>query len=265
MRLSMANKGLLTLAVALVVTSGQLFAAESEKPSIISQIEQQLAAPMSDNQVPALLIAPVETTLASPMFGRVAKHNISLGSSFKKGDLLISFVCADRDAQVGMGEAEFAAAQVAYENKLKLQGLSQAGEIEVTLAATEASRTKAQLDYYEALADQCDVRAPFSGKVANVRVNPHQGVAQGEPLVDIISTNGLKAVMNIPASWLNGVKLKDEVKLSINETGQTYAAKLSAINSTVDSVSHTIEVEAEITKAPSNLLPGMSGSAQFSR
>ena len=261
----MANKALLPVAAFLSVLSGKLIAAEPEKPSIISQIEQQVAAPMIVNQVPALLIAPVETTLSSPMFGRVAKHNVSLGSSFKKGELLISFVCADRDAQVDMGEAEFAAAQIAYENKLKLQGLSQAGEIEVTLAATEASRTKAQLVYYEALAEQCDVRAPFSGKVANVRVNPHQGVAQGEPLVDIVSTNGLKALMNIPASWLQDVKIKDEISLSINETGKTYAAKLSAINSTVDSVSHTIEVEAEITKAPSNLLPGMSGSAQFLR
>jgi RND family efflux transporter MFP subunit len=261
----MARKALLSIGLALIALYGQLVAAESAKPTIITQIEQQLATPSSDFQVPALLIAPIQTTLASPMFGRVANHNVSLGSAFKKGDLLVSFVCADRNAQVAMGEAEFAAAQVAYENKLKLQGLSQAGEIEVTLAATEASRTKAQLDYFEALADQCKVRAPFSGKVSRVQVKPYQGVTQGEPLLEIISTDGLKAVMNIPANWLNDVELGNEVSLYINETGNNYAAKLSAINSTVDSISHTIEVEAQIINSPSNLLPGMSGDAQFSR
>jgi len=261
----MASKTMLTAFVALAALHGQFAAAEAETPAIISQIEQQLDSPASANLVPALLIAPIETTLASPMFGRVAKHNVSLGSSFKKGSLLVSFDCADRDAQVDMGEAEFAAAQIAYENKLKLQGLSQAGEIEVKLAATEASRTKAQLDYYEALADQCDVRAPFPGKVSSVRVKPHQGVTQGEALLDIVSTSGLKAVMNIPASWLNDIELGAEISISINETGSSYSAKLSAINSTVDSVSHTIEVEAELIDAPSSLLPGMSGNAQFVR
>lgn len=262
MDIKMTSSALLLMAALM----GQSVLAETSTPAIIAQVEQDLdSTAMSENLVPALLIAPIQTTLASPMFGRVSKHNASLGSSFKKGSLLISFECADRDAQVGMGEAEYASAQIAYENKLKLQGLSQAGEIEVQLAATEASRTKAQLDYFQALADQCDVRAPFSGKVSNVLVKPYQGVGQGEALLDIISTSGLKVVMNIPANWLNQVKVKDSVIISINETGESYKAILTAINSTVDSVSHTIEVEAEIIDAPTNLLPGMSGSAQFSR
>lgn len=261
----MTRHTLLTLPLAFAALLGHQTLAETSTPAIISQIEQQLDVAQAERLVPALLIAPIETTLASPMFGRVATHNASLGSSFKKGSLLIAFDCADRDAQVGMGEAEFAAAQIAYENKLKLQGLSQAGEIEVRLAATEASRTKAQLDYYEALAEQCDVRAPFSGKVSDVRVKPHQGVGQGEPLLDIISTSGLKAVMNIPANWLGDIEIGKLIAISIDETGGVYEATLTAINSTVDSVSHTIEVEAEIADVPSNLLPGMSGYAQFSR
>lgn len=252
----------LLISTALIAVIGQSVSAETNTPSIISQIEKDLASPVKSNQVPVLIVAPIETTLSSPMFGRVEKHKVSLGSSFKKGDLLISFQCDDRDAQVAMGEAEFAAAQVAYENKLKLQGLAQAGEIEVTLAATEASRTKAQFDFYVALANQCDVRAPFSGKVSDVMVSPYQGVAQGEPLLDLVSTNGLKAVMNIPAEWLKGVSIGDALSISIDETGEVYAGKLVAINSKVDSVSHTVEVEAEISKAPKNLLPGMSGLAQ---
>jgi RND family efflux transporter MFP subunit len=260
----MLHKMLIALVIAATASIGQLHAEQAQKPSIISQVEQQLAGNTSNaGSVPVLLVAPVNTTLASPMFGRIEKHKVSLGSSFKKGDLLLSFVCDDKDAQVEMGEAEFASAQTNYENKLKLQGLSQAGEIEVTLAATDASRAKAQLDLFKAQADQCDIKAPFNGRVAKVLVSPYQGVAQGEPVLEILSADGLKAVMNIPATWLHKIQLGNQVSLLIDETGMRYSGKLSAINSKVDSVSHTIEVEAKVSNPPSELLPGMSGTAQF--
>src|SRR5210317_1322700 len=101
----MTHHTLLALPLAFAALIGQQTMAETSTPAIISQIEQQLDVAQAERLVPALLIAPIETTLASPMFGRVATHNASLGSSFKKGSLLIAFDCADRDAQVGMGEA----------------------------------------------------------------------------------------------------------------------------------------------------------------
>jgi len=256
---------LLRCAIGYSMLVSALVSAETTKPDIINQVEQSLAAEQESvvSRVPVLVVAPIETTLVSPMFGRVNEHNLSLGSSFSKGDLLVSFICSDRRAQVELGGSELDAAQIRYENKLKLQGLSQAGEIEVTLAANEVSRAKAQSDYYKALLFQCSIVAPFDGRVSDVKVAPHQGVNQGEPIADIISTTGLKARMNIPATWLKQVSAGTPVILSIDDTGNSYSATVSAINSRVDSVSHTVEIEAEIIDPTPELLAGMSGTAEF--
>ena len=49
----------------------------------------------------------------------------------------------------------------------------------------------------------------------------------------------------------------------VRETGQSFNARISKMNSRVDGVSQQLEVEARIEKGEGRLLPGMVGSAQF--
>ena len=49
----------------------------------------------------------------------------------------------------------------------------------------------------------------------------------------------------------------------IDETGKTYQARVLAVNSRVDPVSQTVEIEASIVRNFSELLPGMSGVASL--
>lgn len=238
------------------------FAAE-ETPSIITQIELGGGNVSESTELPALLVAPIETTLVSPMLGRVSEMSLQMGQGFKEGDKLISFVCDDRDAQYAIGRAELSAAQINHENKLKLQGLAQAGEIEVVLAANEVSRAEAQLAYYRALRNQCEIKAPFDGRIANIQVKPFQGVSQGEPVLEIISRGSAKLRINTPAHWLQWLNIGTSFEVWVNEVEASFTAEVSAINSRVDNVSRTVEVEASIQGAGAELLPGMSGVARF--
>ncbi|NVK02371.1 MAG: HlyD family efflux transporter periplasmic adaptor subunit [Oceanospirillaceae bacterium] len=252
------------LSAGLIGASSSTLAAGSETPAIITQIEQGASA-TNDMELPILLVAPVETTLVSPMLGRVESMTLEMGQSFKKGDELISFVCDDRNAQYAIGRAELSAAQINHENKLKLQGLAQAGEIEVVLAANEVSRAQAQLAYHRALRDQCVIKAPFDGRLANISVKPFQGVSQGEPVLEIISSGSTNLRLNAPASWLQWINIGTAFEVWVEEVGGSYNAEISAINSRVDNVSRTIEVEATISGAGAELLPGMSGFARFNQ
>ncbi|MEG3637913.1 efflux RND transporter periplasmic adaptor subunit [Magnetococcus sp. PR-3] len=218
---------------------------------------------MQGQGIRVLLSAGVETTLVSALNGRVKKSPMTLGRAFKSGQILMTFVCAEQDAQVKMGEAEWAAAQIGHENKLKLQALSQAGHIEVALAANEVSRTEAQLALYKAQQRHCTIYAPFDGRVAKIVAKPFQGVSQGQPVLEILSAGPLKVRMNAPAKWLSWLKKGNTFNLEIDETGKRYQAKVQAMNSRVDSVSHTVELEASIVSHAPELLPGMSGIASF--
>jgi membrane fusion protein (multidrug efflux system) len=225
-----------------------------------------LAAPaiaQESGDVRVLLASELETTLASPMLGRVRQVNVSLGSKFEKGDVLIDFYCDEQAARERIAKAEVAGARENYEAKLRLQGLHAAGEVEVAIAAAAVDRARGELQLARVQKAQCTVSAPFSGRAVKVHVKPHQGVNAGQPLVEIVSRGPFKLRLNVPSKWLAWLKPGTPFEVKIDETGRTYAAKVTAINARVDAASQSVELEGSITEGAGELLAGMSGTAHF--
>ncbi|MCY1562338.1 hypothetical protein D9M68_997140 [compost metagenome] len=69
--------------------------------------------------------------------------------------------------------------------------------------------------------------------------------------------------LNVPSSWISTLKMGHQFDVTIDETGNSYPARVQRINSRVDPVSQTIELEATLLKSHPDLLPGMSGVAKF--
>jgi RND family efflux transporter MFP subunit len=223
------------------------------------------AAQTQGEDIRVLLTPELETTLVSPMLGRLRAVNVTLGASFPKGRVLVDFDCQEQQARINMGQAELVAARENHEAKLRLQGLQQAGEVEVNLAAAAVNKAQAQLDLYRTQASQCVVVAPFAGRAVKVHVKPFQGVQAGAPLVEIVSAGPFKLRLNVPSKWLVWLKPGTPFEVTIDETGKTYAARISAINARVDAASQSIEVEGSIENRSGELLAGMSGAARFKR
>jgi len=222
------------------------------------------AAQQSGDDIRVLLTPEIETTLVSPMLGRINAVNVTLGSSFQKGRVLVDFDCQEQQARIGMGQAELVGARENHEAKLRLQGLQQAGDVEVNLAAAAVDKAQAQLALYRTQAAQCVVAAPFSGRAVKIHVKAFQGVQAGAPLVEIVSSGALKLRMNVPSKWLQWLKSGTPFEVTVDETGRKYTARVTAINARVDAASQSIEVEGSIDNRSGDLLAGMSGSARFS-
>lgn len=219
---------------------------------------------MGAEYVVRVLVAPeIETTLASPLLGRVSKLNLSLGSRFEKGKPLVVFYCGEQAARTAMGAAEVAAARENHEAKLRLQGLQSAAEVEVALAAAALEKARAQLALYQTQAAECIVKAPFAGRAAKIHVKPHQSVTAGQPLVDIVTETPPKLRLNAPSKWLAWLTRGRVFTVTIDETYRTYQARVTAINARVDAASQTVELEATVNNPGPELLPGMSGTAVF--
>jgi RND family efflux transporter MFP subunit len=217
----------------------------------------------AEPEVAALIVAGEETTMSSQMAGRIEKLGVGLGDQVKKGARLIEFDCSEQRAQFQTAEAEHRAARETHLARLRLQALGAAGELEVTVAAAAADKARSQVTLRRSQLAYCHVSAPFAGNVARLRIKPSESVNVGQPLVDLVNPASLKAQMFVPASWI--VWLKPGIPLSINirDTGQTFKASVSKINSRVDGVSQQLEIEARIDKGQDRLLPGMVGSASF--
>ena len=228
-----------------------------------------LAASASAQLAPApatvrvLLAAETETTLVSPFAGTVRAVNLGLGQPFARGRTLVAFDCDEQGARLNMADAELTASHESHDAKLRLQGLQQASDVEVGLAASAVERNRAQVALYRAQMAQCTLTAPFSGRAVKISVKPHQGVAQGQSLLEIVSDGPLKVRLNAPANWVAWLRRSTPFEIQIDETGKAYKARVTALNGRIDAVSQTIELEAMVDQKAPELLAGMSGTARF--
>lgn len=215
------------------------------------------------NAIRVLLSPELETTLAAQMVGRISSLNAPLGGVIGKGKTIVSFDCSEAGAKLQMAQAEYASAKETLDAKSSLRKLDAAGDMEVSMAAAAVNRTQAAIALSRAQLGQCTVSAPFSGRIVKTYVKPHQGVNIGNPLVDMISDGPLKLRLNVSSKLLRTLRVGAPFEVDIDETGKTYAAKVTAINGRVDAVAQTVELEARIEGHHPELLAGMTGIARL--
>ena len=162
-----------------------------------------------------------------------------------------------------MSKAEHDGARQTLAVKSNLRRLDAAGDAEVAIAAAESRRTKAATELHQAQLSLCEIKAPFDGRVAKIYAKQFQGVNAGDPIIDIVSSGPLKIRLNVPSNMLKDLEIGSEFTVHIYETDKSYTANVTAINSRIDAVARTIEIEGKLDQSYTELLPGMSGIAQF--
>ena len=213
--------------------------------------------------VRVLLTPDKETTIASSIAAKVMVFNGALGQYFKAGDLLIKFDCEESMARVEMSKAELSGSIDQHEAKVKMQGLGQASDVEVALAASQVNKNKAQLSLNLTQVSQCTVVAPWDGRVAKANVKTFMTATPGQPLMELVNDGPLRLKLNAPSKLLGKIRTGSGFTVQIDETNGRYPATVTAINSRVDSVSQTVELEGRLTRSYRELLPGMSGIADL--
>lgn len=217
----------------------------------------------ANDAVRVLLIPDAETTLSSPVTAKIKMLSATIGVAIAAGQTLISFDCDEPIARLTMANAELAGAVESHEAKIRMQGLDQASDVEVALAASAAAKARGQVALHKAQVAQCTVVAPWSGRVSKVHVRNHMSVTPGQSMLDLVKSGPLRIKLNVPSRLISKIRAGTLMDISIDETGMTYQARIQAFNSRVDPVSQTIEIEAAISKNHPELLPGMSGVANL--
>jgi membrane fusion protein (multidrug efflux system) len=252
------------LALLPALACAQAPVAPAGKPVAASTPAVAPPAPVAEGNAIRVLLAPeLETTLVAQTAARIDRLDATLGQPVAKGKVLVGFECGEAQARLRMAEAEQAAAQDALTGKLGLKKLDAAGDLEVSTAQANVDRAKGAVSLARSQAGYCTVTAPFAGRIARVHVRQYQGVAAGAPLVDLVGDGPLKLRLNVPSTYLRQLRTGTTFDVAVNETGKTYAAKVTAINARVDAVAQTVELEARIDGRPPELLAGMSGVARF--
>lgn len=242
------------LVAAFCLASGAVQAQAPAKPAAPRQEPAQIAV---------LVHAGEETTLSSQMAGKISRIDVGLGDTVKAGARLLQFDCAEQLAQQQAAEAEYRGARETHLARLRLQALGAAGELDVTLAAAAAEKARSFVVLRESLTAYCTVVAPFSGKIARLRVKVAESVPAGQVLLDLVNPTSLRGQFFVPAGWVTWLHQNEPLEVTFKDTGRTYRARVAKLNARVDGVSQQLEVEARFEGTAAGLLPGMVGTAVF--
>jgi membrane fusion protein (multidrug efflux system) len=209
------------------------------------------------------VVQPLEkATLSAQISSRITSLPYRTGDSFKKGSALVKLDCAMFVAQKEMVSAQLQSAKYKLENDEKLSKLRSIGELEVQMSKAEVRKHQAELKMADINTQRCTIAAPWNGHVAERLVEPYENVEINQPLMKVVTTEEMEIELLVPAAWLKWLKPGKSFNYTVDETGESFPAKVHRLVPAVDTASHTMMVRARFDRS-SGLLPGMSGSAWF--
>ncbi|HEY9154976.1 MAG TPA: efflux RND transporter periplasmic adaptor subunit [Opitutaceae bacterium] len=210
--------------------------------------------------VHAQLVARNSATLSSELGAKVRRLQVIEGATFKKGDVLILLDDALPQSQLDRAEAILAAARRAYTTNERLRKLNSVGQIELDQSESEVAKAEADVAYAKAMLAKCQIVAPFSGRVAEVRIHEEEYMQPGQAMIELIDDATPEVDFIAPSKWLAWLRTGCAVNVAIEENGRSYAARVERIGARVDPVSQSVKVVAAFDQPAPELVAGMSGA-----
>lgn len=230
-----------------------------------SMVQQMPLNAQEANQLPirgvvrALNTAAISTDLVVPIKALPFRE----GQSFKKGDILVSFDCARLIAERATLQAERRIQSLTYQNNQTLLKHRAIGEFEVQISQAKVAKADAQIKRLEVRISQCNVRAPFDGRIEEELVRQYETPKSGVPYIKIIESGASEIELIVPSKWLAWLKIGAKFNFTVDETGKSFNGIVSQLGAAVDPVSQTVEVKGKLINADDSVLVGMSGAGQF--
>jgi membrane fusion protein, multidrug efflux system len=185
------------------------------------------------------------------------------GDRFKKGDIIVEFDCRKITAEHDGALAALRGHESIYENQQQLLRYKAAGSLAVNQALHELEKAKAEVRGLEAKRSGCQIIAPFDGRVTEKSAQVHEIAQPNQPILKIINEGKMELVMMVPSNLLAKVADGTKFRVKLDENGEHHDARIVQSTGLIDPVSQSARMIAELTNAPSNVIPGMSGTAMF--
>ena len=233
------------------------FARAENKPAPTRAITTALA--IERQELRAQLSPREYTTLAAEVGAKVSHINVREGGRFRAGQVLVSLDCTLQEAQRARAQAELRGAENARAANQRLAELDAIGQLELDNSITQLDKARAELAYVNATLAKCTLVAPFNGRVAEQKAREQQFVQAGQSLLDILDDSALELEFLVPSRWLSWLRVGVGFRVAIDETGETYPARITRLAARVDPVSQSVKAAAVIDGKYGELMSGMSG------
>lgn len=217
----------------------------------------------AENLVRGVINPSSESTIASKMTARIEAMPYAEGQSFPAGALLARFDCSQISAELKAAQAAASAYRKTYDTNVELDQYEAVGKNELAVSKANLGKAEAEANAVATQLSDCEVRAPFAGKVVEQLARAREIAASGQPLLKIQSGRDVELELIVPSKWLTWLTPGASFAFAIDETGTVIRGRVKRFGASVDPVSKTIRVTGVVTEKSGLVLAGMSGTATF--
>jgi membrane fusion protein (multidrug efflux system) len=178
--------------------------------------------------------------------GRVIQLLVKENDFVKKGDLIAKVDLESIRRSISEIEISLNLAKDMYERQEKLWKQNIGSEVQYLQAKNQVdqlSKTKERLEYE---LTKANVYAPTGGNVEKVMVKEGEMCGPGTPIVQILNSNALKIVAQVPENFLGKVKKGDLVEINFPAIDESQSGRVIQISRVINPVNRTFDVEASV-------------------
>ncbi|MBY7734556.1 efflux RND transporter periplasmic adaptor subunit [Francisella philomiragia] len=198
------------------------------------------------------------TEISSQSGGIVSEINFKSGQEVKEGDLLFKLDTSQLKASLEEALSNLKLAKITKDryNKLVEQR-----------ATSKESADKANADYLSKLAQVQniesqigfkEIRAPFDGKIGIRNISLGQYFNNGDNAATLTKIDPIFITFPVPQNKVSMINVGQEINFySDSYPGETFTAKITAINSFINDSNRSITVQATYQNSHHKIVPGM--------
>jgi membrane fusion protein (multidrug efflux system) len=236
----------------------------SPKPTLVTVTQVKNQALEITQEAIGSLEGLIDPTIAAEVAARVVKVHVNPGESVKQGQLIATLDAADFSMQRNEAQAEVARINALLENQSKIVARNQAlvsknflSQNAVDNDISQRNALKQQLEAAKARVGSINhnssktrVIAPISGIVEKKIVDTGDFVNIGDPIVQIISTQRLRAHLPFPEHI--GAQLKPglKVRLTTPTSPNIVVTVIHELKPLITEGSRTVDVIADVVNQP---------------
>ena len=196
--------------------------------------------------------------LSTEIGGLVQTVPIKSGQDVKEGELLIKLNDASDVAQLNSLKAMADLAKVINERDAQQLVIQAISKNVFDSSKADAKSKQAQVEAQAALVAKKNLKAPFSGRVGIVSINPGQYVNSGDKLFTLQTLDPIFVDFTLPQSNAEQIQVGQDVVVTTDAfKDASFAGKITAVSPKVDTNTRNIQIEAQIANPDKKVLPGL--------
>jgi membrane fusion protein, multidrug efflux system len=195
--------------------------------------------------------------VTSEVAGRIIRLTVKEGDPVRSGQLIAKLDMEQLQKQMAEVETSLDLANTVYERQKRLWDQNIGSELQFLEAKNTKERLEKSLETLKFQLTKSEVYSPVSGVVERVAVQSGEFASPGMPIVQILNTDKLKVVANVPENYLRAVNRGESVVVRFPAVNVEQQARISLVGRTIDPGNRTFSVEADIQSAGERFKPNL--------